>query len=305
MGGRLLAGVEAGGTKMLCALADEGEGVLAEARIPTRDPATTFDAIAQFYARAIAEHGAPVAAGVASFGPLDLDRRSSTYGTLTGTPKSGWSGVDIGASIAEIVRAPAAVDTDVNCAALAELRRGAARGLDRICYVTIGTGIGVGIVEHGRTNTGAGHPEAGHMQVRLAPGDAFPGVCPAHGNCLEGLASGPAIRARWGQAAEDIPDEHAAWAMQAHYVAALCVNLTYTVRPQRIVIGGGVMERPALLPAVRTAYAAITAGYAPDRFSGDVGTYIVAPELTNPSAGMVGALAMAADLADRRAGTPA
>ncbi len=299
MGGTTIAGVEAGGTKILCALATTGGAMLEQARIETGEPAGTLAEVARFYAAAAERHGPVAAAGVASFGPLDLVEASATFGRLTGTPKPGWSGVDIRSTIAGIVDAPTVIDTDVNCAALAEVRQGAAQGLDRVCYLTIGTGIGVGIVEGGRTNCGAGHPEVGHIRVQRAAGDGFAGICPSHGDCLEGLACGPAMKARWGMPAERLPDDHAGWAFAAHYVAALCTNLTYTVRPQRIVIGGGVMERTSLIGAVREAYRDMMAGYALDPYSGSVETFIVPPLLKEPSAGLVGALSMAAGLVDR------
>lgn len=299
MRGATIAGVEAGGTKMLCALTTTGGEVLEQARIATGEPDGTFAEIAYFYAAAVERHGPVVAAGVASFGPLDLVKSSATYGCLTATPKPGWSGVDIRSAIAGIVGAPTAIDTDVNCAALAEMRQGAAQGLDRVCYVTIGTGIGVGIVEGGRTNSGTGHPEAGHVRVPRAPGDDFAGICPAHGDCLEGLACGPAMQARWGRPAEDLPDDHVGWRFAAHYIAALCTNLTYAIRPQRIVIGGGVMQRASLLAAVHGVYRDMMAGYALDPRSASVETFIVPPHPSEVSAGLTGALAMAGGLADR------
>lgn len=298
MGEALIAGIEAGGTKILCAVARKGGGVLEQARVPTRNPDDTLAEIARFYAQVKDRHGAIEAAGIASFGPIDLDRASSTYGILTGTPKAGWSGVDIRSRIAMIVQAPTTIDTDVNCAAIAEARMGAAQGLDRVCYVTVGTGIGVGIVEGGRTNPGPGHPEAGHIRVPRAPGDAFAGTCSSHGDCLEGLACGPAMEARWECSAEDLPDNHAGWAFEAHYIAALCTSLTYTLRPQRIILGGGVLERTSLIEAVRATYCDMTAGYALDRFSAAPDTFLVSPRLKDPSPGIVGALAIAADLVD-------
>ena len=290
----LIAGVEAGGTKIVCALARPNGKVLEQARIPTQDPHATFAEIAHFYDAVTERHGSVAAAGIASFGPLDLDPSSATYGCLLNTPKPGWSGIDIRSSIASILGAPAVIDTDVNCAAMAEMREGAAQGLDRICYVTVGTGIGVGILETGRTNAGAGHPEVGHIAVPHAPGDLFEGICPSHGDCLEGLACGPAMQTRWGCAAEDLPEGHAGWAYAAHYIAALCTNLTYTVRPQRIVVGGGVLSRASLMGAIRDAYRDRMAGYALDRFSALPDTFIVPADLVDPSAGIVGALAMAA-----------
>ncbi len=290
----LIAGIEAGGTKMLCAVARPDGRVVERARFDTVEPDATFAGIAAFFAGARDRVGPVAAGGIASFGPLDLDRASPTHGHLTGTPKPGWSGVDMLGRIAAMLDAPVAIDTDVNCAALAERRRGAARGLDRVCYVTVGTGIGVGIVSGtGLHDVGTGHPEAGHMRVARAPGDDFPGICPSHGDCVEGLACGPAMRMRWGVPAQDLPHGHVGWDHAAHYVAALCANLTYVVRPQRIVIGGGVLERPGLIDAVRRDYRRAMAGYALDRFCADADTFLVLPELRDPSAGLVGAFEIA------------
>lgn len=295
MSHELFAGMEAGGTKIICALANRDGTVLAQTRLATTSPEENFPAIAQFFEMQSAKHGPITAGGLASFGPLELDPKSRQFGALTVTPKPGWSSFNVLGAFAEAIRAPAAIDTDVNCAALAELRHGAGRGLDRLCYVTIGTGIGVGIVEPGRTNRGAGHPEAGHIRVPRAPDDYFAGTCPAHADCLEGLACGPAMAARWGTPAEDLPHDHLAWTHEAHYIASLCVNLAYTVRPQRIALGGGVMEQSRLLAAVRAKFIAVAAGYALDRYSADAENYLCAPQLVDPSPGLVGAFELARD----------
>lgn len=290
----LVAAVEAGGTKMLCVVASGGGEVLAQVRIATGEPDATFAAMAAFFAAERQKHGPVRAGGIASFGPLDLDRGSPHYGRLTTTPKPGWAGVDMLGQVAGMLDAPVAIDTDVACAALAEARAGAGHGLDRLCYVTVGTGIGVGFFEHGHSVGGAGHPEVGHIRVPRAPGDeSFAGVCPYHGDCLEGLASGPALAARWGGGAEHLPEDHVAWHQQAHYIACLCINLTYTARPQRIVLGGGVMERAGLYDRVRTRFAELMGGYAPDRWSGDPASYIAVPMLREPSPGVAGALMLA------------
>ncbi len=297
MGKQLFAALEAGGTKMICALADGEGGVLAQSRFPTSDPATVFGVLAAFYSERAAQHGPIRGAGIASFGPLDLDRGSPGFGRLTMTPKAGWSRVDMLGRVAAIVGAPAIIDTDVNCAARAELHHGAGRGLERICYVTIGTGIGVGLCDTKGQQTRVGHPEMGHIRVPRADGDGFAGICPSHGDCLEGLASGPAIAARWGCPAEELAAHHPAWDYEAQYIAALCVNLTYIARPQRIVIGGGVMGQATLYPAVRFWFERLSAGYALDRYSGAVGSYICQPVLSDPSPGLVGAIELAWDAA--------
>lgn len=291
----LIAAIEAGGTKFLAAVATSDGRVLAEERIATRAPDETFAAVAAFFGREREARGPVRAGGVASFGPLDLDRSSSGYGRMTTTPKPGWSGIDMLGRVRAIVDAPTLIDSDVNAAGMAEARYGAGRGMNRLCYVTIGTGIGVGVIEHGRPLGGVGHPEAGHMRVPRAPGDEFAGVCPYHGDCLEGLASGPAIAARWGVPAEALGEDHPGWAMEAHYLAELCVNMTYLIRPDRIILGGGVAAHPLFHDRVRSCFTDLLAGYAVDRRSADPATFICAPEAREPSAGLVGAMALARD----------
>lgn len=292
----LVAGVEAGGTKMLCALSRGDGSILAQARIPTSEPEQTFAAMGEFFSHQMREHGQPDVLGVASFGPLDLDRESAGYGSLTTTPKPGWSGTNMLRRIEQLVGAPGVIDTDVNCAGIAESRRGAARCAGRICYVTVGTGIGVGVVENGRPLRGVGHPEVGHIRVPRAPGDGdFAGNCPFHGDCLEGLASGPSMAARWNVAAEQLGDDHIAWGFEDYYLAALCINLTYMLRPERIIIGGGVMANPLLLDRVRRQFSALAGDYSLDRCSADPETFICSPACQNPSAGLLGAFELARD----------
>lgn len=289
----LFAGVEAGGTKILCALANEAGHVIAETRIPTTSPGETFGHINQFFAAARTTHGSIAAGGVASFGPLDLDVASDRYGCLTTTPKVGWPGFNMLGKFKEILGVPVAIDTDVNCAALAEGLYGAAQGLDRFCYMTVGTGVGVGCIESGHALPSHSHAEIGHVRVTRATGDDFVGICPYHHDCAEGLACGPAMKARWGMSAEDLPADHEGWEYEAHYIAAVCANLTYTMRPQRIIIGGGVLERSSLYQGIHAAYRNLTAGYALDRCSGDAQSYIVAPALSQPSPGLMGAIELA------------
>lgn len=294
------AAIEAGGTKFLCAIADDRGNFVEQRRIATMDPASTFAEIDDFF------HNAPVpvarlqGAGIASFGPLDLDRSSPDFGALTTTPKPGWASVNMREAIAAILRCPTEIETDVNCAALAEGLYGAAVGLSRFCYMTVGTGIGVGIVENGKILAGAGHPEVGHIRVPHAPGDEFKGTCLFHGDCAEGLASGPAMKARWLKSAEDLPEDHVAWTYEAHYIAAICVNLTYALRPQRIILGGGVMERSSLYGPVCDAFARLLAGYALDRYCQDAPRFLAAPALTSPSPGLVGALELARRASEAR-----
>lgn len=290
---KIYAAIEAGGTKFLCALMAADGRILAQARIPTRGPEETLADLKAFFSAQVGNFDQPHTAGIASFGPIDLDRTSPGYGRLTTTPKPGWADFDLLGATQKILGVPTAIDTDVNCAALAEGEAGAAAGLSRYCYMTVGTGIGVGVVEGGKTSQGTGHPEVGHVRLSRAYGDEFLGICPYHGDCAEGLASGPAMKARWQKSAEDLEIDHAAWEIEAHYIAAICVNLTYSLRPERIVIGGGVLERSTLYNRIRVHFEELTRGYALDQFSRDAETYIARPQLVDPSPGLVGALQLA------------
>ncbi len=238
---------------------------------------------------------APLAAiGVASFGPVDLDPASPTYGHITTTPKPGWAGADVVGTLRTGLGLPVAFDTDVNAAALGEYRWGAARGADPCLYLTVGTGIGGGAIVHGRPLHGLIHPEMGHLRLphdRVA--DPFPGVCPYHGDCFEGLASGPALLRRWGQPAETLPADHPAWALEARYIGLALANLICTLSPRRIVLGGGVMEHAGLLSLVRSEMQAALNGYVQARaLLTDIDSYIVAPGLGR-RAGVLGAIALA------------
>ncbi len=295
----LLAGIEAGGTKFICALASREGSVIREARIETASPDQTFRQVQEFYAEA-PRYGRIVGTGVASFGPLDLNKTSAGFGTITSTPKRGWQGVNIRDVLSQITSSPVDIDTDVTCAALAEAIYGAARDLEHVCYMTVGTGIGVGVISAGGPLPGAGHAEIGHMRLPRVRGDeGFEGICPYHGDCAEGLASGPAMEARWGTRAENLPDDHPAWEIEARYIAMLCANLTYAVRPERIVIGGGVFSRSILYDLVRQAYRETTAGYALSAIEGDTDTYICAPGCTDQPPGLIGALELAKQAASR------
>ncbi len=287
------AAIEAGGTKFICALfRDDGE-IVARTRIPTTTPDETLRAARQFLHQAAQEHGDVSATGIASFGPLNLDPTSSAYGSIVSTPKVGWSGVNMLSAFRDALGAPVFLDTDVNCAAIAEGRLGAAQGCETHCYMTVGTGIGVGLVVNNQLISGLGHAEVGHMRVSRASGDTFAGRCPYHGDCVEGLACGPAMQDRWGQRPEDLPEDHPAWPMQAHYVAAICTNLIYTLRPQRIVIGGGVFERRSLYGRVRTTLKAMLADYALSSIERDLDVLITPPGLTDVAPGLLGAYELA------------
>ena len=295
--GRLVGGIEAGGTKFVCAVGAGPDDVRAEVRVPTTTPAETLERVVAFFAGQAAR--APLAAlGVASFGPVDLDPRSPTFGFVTTTPKPGWRGVDLVGPLRRALDVAVAFDTDVNASALAEQRWGAGRGLATVAYVTVGTGIGGGVVVDGRPLHGLVHPEIGHMRVpHDRARDPFAGACPVHGDCWEGLASAPALAARWGGAPERLPDDHPAWPLQAHYLALGLANLVLTLSPERLVLGGGVMARTTLYPLVRAEISRLLAGYLASASLADgLARYIVPPAL-GERAGVLGALLLAATAA--------
>jgi fructokinase len=287
--GRLVGGIEAGGTKFVCAVGTGPGDVQAEVRVPTTSPAETLARVVAFFSEQAVR--VPLAAvGVASFGPVDLDARSPAFGFITTTPKPGWRGVDLLGPL-RALGLPLAFDTDVNAAALAEQRWGAGHGLTTLVYVTVGTGIGGGVVVDGRPLHGLVHPEIGHVRVpHDRRRDAFAGVCPAHGDCWEGLATAPALAARWGRPPETLPDDHPAWALEAHYLALGLANVVLTLSPERLVLGGGVMARAQLYPLVRAGVSELLAGYlvSPSLADG-LERYIVPPAL-GERAGVLGAL---------------
>lgn len=256
----LIAGVELGGTKTICILGSGPDDVRDEVRVATTTSEETLSAVRAVLERWKGEHGF-AAIGMGSFGPLELDPASAEHGCIVSTPKPGWSGADV-LGLAAGLGVPAALDTDVNGAALAEGLWGAARGLDSWTYVTVGTGIGVGSIIGVHPVRGMGHSEAGHLRVPRLDGDTWPGTCPYHGDCAEGLAAGPAIRARTGRAAETLSPDDPAWDGVVHALAGLFHNLILTALPQRILLGGGVGAGQAhLTPRIREALKASLGGY--------------------------------------------
>lgn len=298
----ICAAIEAGGTKFVCALGTADGTVLERTRFPTRDPDTTLAEARAFFDAASQRIGPPRALGIASFGPLELDPAAPHYGRLLRTPKPGWHDADLLAPFATL-GIPIALDTDVNAAALAEAHWGAGRAhdgtpLDCVAYVTVGTGIGGGAVLHGRTLRGLLHPELGHIHPRQHPHDhGFAGICPHHGDCLEGLANGPAIVARLGHELGDAAPTHPIWDIEADYLGQLCAQLALTLSPQRIVLGGGVMQHARLFAPIRARTQHWLGGYLARReVEAGIDDYIVPPGLGDRS-GILGALrlAMAAD----------
>jgi fructokinase len=293
------AGVELGGTKCVCILGTGPDDVRDQQVLPTRDPATTLEAIAQLLECWNASPEPFKAIGVASFGPLDLHRESPTYGRIGNTPKELWAGVDLAGFFSRRFAVPLGFSTDVIGAALAEGRWGAAHGLTDYAYITVGTGIGVGIVVAGKPLLGCHHPELGHVRVARAAGDDWPGSCRFHGDCVEGLASGAAIEARSGVSAAHLPDDDPIWHTVAHTLGQLVHILALSVGPQRLLIGGGVLNaRPHLFPLIRRCFAASLNGYLDiPEVSCELDRYIGPPGL-GTRAGPLGALALAMETGD-------
>lgn len=293
-GNPLLAGVELGGTKCICLLASGPDDIREEVRVETTTPAETLGAIRAVLARWHDQQGF-ASVGVASFGPLELDAEAARYGCIVNTSKAGWSGADVLAPLRGF-GVPIGLDTDVNGAALAEGRWGGARNLDSYAYITVGTGIGVGSVVRGRTVRGLGHSEAGHLRIPRMRGATWPGVCPFHGDCVEGLASGPAIQNRAGAAGYRLTASDPVWDEVVHALAALLHNLVLTTAPQRILIGGGVVGgQPFLLPRLRTALIESLNGYgAAPEIAEAIESFVAAPVLAD-RAGPLGAIALAQD----------
>jgi fructokinase len=299
---RPVAGVELGGSKCICLLASGPDDIRRELRTATLGPVKTLAAIEAVLTEWHAEENLR-ALGLASFGPLDLDPASAEFGSIVGTPKSGWDRVAL-LSWAQRFAVPVALDTDVNAAALAEGMWGSAQGLKSWVYVTVGTGIGVGSIVDGKAVRGLGHSEAGHLRVPRLPESRLPGNCPFHGDCVEGLASAPAVQARAGLPIEEIPDDHPVWAEVAHALTSLFHNLILTVVPERIVVGGGiVLGRPQLLPRIRSMLCASLGNYAHgSRIAHHIQEFLVLPAL-GERAGPLGAIALA-QRALRSAGAP-
>jgi fructokinase len=294
-------GIEAGGSKWVCAVGTGPTDLRAVEAVPTTTPAETIDRVIRFFER----EGPVAAVGIGSFGPIDRKPTSPTWGHVTTTPKPGWANTDVGQEIRRRLSIPTAFDTDVNAAALGEHRWGAARGLDTFCYITVGTGIGGGGMVGGKLIHGLDHPEFGHIRISHDPqADPFPGACPYHGDCWEGLASGRAIEERWAMPAHELSDA-SAWALQARYLALGLVSVICLLSPERIILGGGVMNRPGLLELVHRNVVELMNGYLGAETSDEgISTYITLPSLGS-QAGVLGAIALAQLFEAQGAPTPA
>ncbi|MEJ8306512.1 ROK family protein [Saccharibacillus sacchari] len=289
----IIGAIEAGGTKFVCGIGNEHGEILDRISFPTEEPEKTTQQAADYFKDKGIE-----ALGIGSFGPLDLDTDSPTYGHVTTTPKPGWANYDLLGHLKKELNVPAGFDTDVNAAAFGEARWGAAQGLDSCLYYTVGTGIGVGVYAGGRLIHGLVHPEGGHVLVRRHPDDSFEGACPYHGDCLEGMAAGPAIAKRWGQSADRLPEDHPAWDIEAHYLAEAITGAILLLSPKKIILGGGVMHQTQLFPLIRQKVAKNLNGYVASSVLDDLDSYVVPPGLGD-NAGLVGSIALGVEAAGR------
>jgi fructokinase len=290
---KLYGGIEAGGTKFVCIVASGPDQIVDEIRYSTTMPEETLGRAVGFFQPFVAS-GRMNAIGVGSFGPVDLNPESPTFGYITNTPKPGWSQTDVLGRLQRALGVNIAFDMDVNTAALGEYLWGASKGYDPSLYVTIGTGIGGGYIVNGRPLIGLVNLEMGHVLIpHNRERDPFPGSCPFHGDCFEGLANGPAIQKRLGVAGADIPDDHPFWDIEADYIASALMNYIVTLSPKKIILGGGVMQREFLFSRVRSRVRELLNGYVVSKSVTDgIDSYIVSPGLGNQS-GSLGAIALA------------
>lgn len=282
-----IGAIEAGGTKFVCGVGNEDGEIEERIHFPTRRPVETMENVIAFFRDKKVD-----SIGIGSFGPIDIEQSSPTYGYVTTTPKMGWAGYHFVGALKSVFDVPIGWDTDVNAAALGEATWGAAQGLDSCVYYTIGTGIGVGVYTEGNLVHGLVHPEGGHILTRRHPNDDFDGICPYHGDCLEGMAAGPALEARWKAKGDSLPKEHPAWEIEAFYIAQAISSVILTLSPKKVILGGGVMKQEQLFPMIREAVGRNLNGYvsaAP--IVSDIQYYIVPPGLGD-NAGLCGALAL-------------
>ena len=291
---KLYGGIEAGGTKFVCAVGSGPQNIVDEIRFPTTTPSETIQKVCDFFTPHIHQlHGI----GLGSFGPVDVNPESPTYGYITTTPKPHWGNTNILGMIREKIKLPISIDMDVAIAGLGESKWGASRGLRHSLYLTIGTGIGGGFIMDGKPLRGLVSPEMGHIRIpHDFELDPFRGVCPYHGDCFEGLACGPSIQARFNQRAETLADDHPFWDIEAGYIANALVDCIFTLTPQIIIIGGGVMQKDFMFPKVRVRVRELINSYLThDLLLNNIDKYIVPPMLENRS-GLLGGIALAMEM---------
>ena len=285
----LYGAIEAGGTKMVCAVGDENGRIMEQVSIPTKNPDETMPKIIEYF-----KNKEIKALGIACFGPIELDKASPKYGHIQDTPKLLWSDYDIVGTMEKALGVPVGFDTDVNGSMLGEATWGAAKDLTDAIYITIGTGIGGGILSGGKLVHGMLHPELGHMKLVKAENDTYAGKCPFHGICFEGLAAGPAIEERWGKPAKELADRTEVWELESFYIAQALSNLILTLSPKVIILGGGVMHQLQLFPLIRKKVKENINGYIKTDELNDMDSYII-PAALNDDQGIMGCLRLAMD----------
>ncbi|MCR4990224.1 MAG: ROK family protein [Lachnospiraceae bacterium] len=278
-----IGALEAGGTKMVCAIYDDNSALIKKETFPTKEPSKTLPVLIGFFKKEGID-----ALGIGSFGPVDLDKGSPTYGYITKTPKEGWKDTDIAGLFKRELKIPVGFDTDVNCSAIGEHEFGIGKDVDSLVYITIGTGIGIGVISEGKVIHGAMHPEGGHIMLTKSPKDPSGSVCPYHDSCFEGLCSGPSIEKRWGKKGADLSDDPKVWELEACYIAQAVFTYTAVLSPKRIILGGGVMHQSAMLPLIREKFSEYNGGYINNKFVNDPDTYIVLQSLDDEQ-GILGA----------------
>jgi len=287
-GMRMIFGaLEAGGTKMVCALGKEDGTILEQVSFPTTTPEETIPQIIEYF-----KDKNIASLGIGSFGPVDVNKSSKQYGHILDTPKTAWKYYDLVGNIKKELNVPIELDTDVNGSCLGEVTFGTSKDLDCVVYITIGTGVGVGVSINGQLLHGMLHPEAGHILLRVHPEDNYSGKCPYHGTCFEGLAAGPAIEDRWGKKAIELKDDEKVWEFEAYYIAQAIVNYILTLAPRRIILGGGVMHQMQLFPMIRAEVVKLLNGYLNTEELKNIDTYIV-PASLNDDQGIMGCIQLA------------
>ncbi|WP_419874920.1 ROK family protein [Candidatus Pristimantibacillus sp. PTI5] len=282
-----IGAIEAGGTKFVCGIGNEYGEIEDRISFPTEYPEQVLEQVISYF-----REKNPEAIGIGTFGPIDINRKSATFGNVTTTPKPGWSGFPFLNTLKREFDVPFGWDTDVNAAAYGEAVWGAAKGLDSCVYFTIGTGIGVGVYAEGKLVHGLVHPEGGHILPRRHPEDRFEGNCPFHGDCLEGMASGPAIEKRWGMKGSELGENHSAWDIEAYYLGQAVTTAILMLSPKRVILGGGVMHQKQLLPMIRAEVSKNLNGYvSAEQLLTGINEYIVLPGLGD-NAGLCGSLAL-------------
>lgn len=285
----IYGGIEAGGTKMICVIGDENGKILDRMQIPTKTPEETMPIMIDYF------KGKDIKAlGIACFGPIDLNRDSKTYGYITSTPKLAWKNYDIVGAFKKELGVPIGFDTDVNGSLLGEITWGCAKGLTDALYLTIGTGVGGGVMAGGKLLHGMLHPELGHIKMAVADGDTYKGKCPYHGSCFEGMAAGPAIEDRWGKKAVELADDDKVWDLESTYIAQALCTYILTLSPQIIILGGGVMHQEQLFPLIRKKVLEQLNGYIVTKELKDIDNYIV-PASLNDDQGIMGSIKLAMD----------